>query len=116
MVQWYEVIQIAQTLLLNEENDALIWMWEPNGVYSVKSMYAIINFRGIIPVNIHFVWKLKVPPKIRFFLWLIVHNKILTRDNLVKRQSIDDLTCVFCKEEETCHHIFAECVVGSNMW
>jgi hypothetical protein len=75
--------------------DALIWMWEANGVYSVKSMYAVVNFGGIKPVDIHCVWKIKVPPKIHFFLWLLFHNKLLTRDNLVKRQNVDDLTCIF---------------------
>jgi hypothetical protein len=53
MLQWYKIIHIAETLQLVEENDALIWMWEPNGIYSVRSMYVVINFRGILPVNIH---------------------------------------------------------------
>jgi hypothetical protein len=46
----------------------------------------------------------------------MVHNKILTRDNLVKRQSVDDLTCVFCNELESCQHLLCDCVVASNMW
>jgi hypothetical protein len=94
----------------------LVWKFEPNGVFSVKSMYAIINFRGIIPVHVHSIWKLKLPPKIHFFLWLVVHNKNLTRDNLVKRQTVDDLTCVFCDELETCNHLFFECVVAKAAW
>jgi hypothetical protein len=47
---------------------------------------------------------------------LVVHNKNLTRDNLVKRQSEDDLTCVFCDELETCNHLFFECVVAKAAW
>jgi hypothetical protein len=27
--------------------DGLIWMWEANGVYSVKFMYVVVNFGGI---------------------------------------------------------------------
>jgi hypothetical protein len=79
-------------------------------------MYAVINFGGTLPVNIHCVWKLKVPPKIHFFLWLLAHNKLLTRDNLVKRQSVDDLTCVFCNEDESCQHLFFDCVVAAKLW
>jgi hypothetical protein len=31
-------------------------------------MYAVFNFGGIKPVDIHYVWKIKVPPKfISFF-------------------------------------------------
>jgi hypothetical protein len=55
-------------------------------------------------------------PKNSFFLWLLFHNKIPTRDNLVKRQNVDDLTCVFCNEVETCQHLFFDCVVASKIW
>jgi hypothetical protein len=62
------------------------------------------------------VWDIKVPPKIHFFLWLLAHRKNLTRDNLVKRQNVDDLTCLLCVESETCDHLFFECVVASAIW
>jgi hypothetical protein len=67
-------------------------------------------------VNVHSVWNIKVPLKIHFFLWLIAHNKLLTRDNLSKRQHVDNLTCLFCNEVETCNHLFCECVVASAAW
>jgi hypothetical protein len=98
MIKWLEIVQIAQTPNLNNEQDSLIWKFEANGMFSVKSMYAVVNFRGVVPVDIHCVWKIKMPPKIHFFLWLTAHNKLLTRDNLSKRQHVDDLTCVFCTE------------------
>jgi hypothetical protein len=102
MLQWFEILQISQSIHLTSDSDALIWIWEANGVYAVKSMYLVVNFRGIKTIDIHCVWKLKVPPKIHFFLWLLAHNKLLTRDNLSKRQNMDDLTCVFCNEIESC--------------
>jgi hypothetical protein len=43
-------------------------------------------------VHVHAVWKIKLRPKIFFFLWLVSHNKILTRDNLSKGQAVDDPT------------------------
>jgi hypothetical protein len=55
MVQWLEIQQIAQIIHLNTENDTLIWMWEANGIYSVQSMYVVVNFGGINPVDIHSV-------------------------------------------------------------
>jgi hypothetical protein len=76
----------------------------------------VINFRGIKPLDIHGVWKNKIPPKIHLFFWLLAHNKLLTRDNLSKRQNMDDLTCVFSNEIESCHHLFFDCVVSSNLW
>jgi hypothetical protein len=67
MLQWLEIQQIAQTILLDDSKDCLIWKWEASGVYSVKSLYAMVNFGGIQTVDIHCVWKVKVPPKIHFF-------------------------------------------------
>jgi hypothetical protein len=40
------------------------------------------------------VWKLIVPPRVQFFLWLLSKNKLLTRDNLEKGMALDDNTCV----------------------
>jgi hypothetical protein len=53
------------------------------------------------------VFDIKVPPKNHFLMWLIAHNKLLTRDNLSKIQYVDDLTCVFCNEAETCNHLYS---------
>jgi hypothetical protein len=79
-------------------------------------MYVVIKFKGILPVNVHLVWDIKVPPKIHFFLWLLAHRKNLTRDNLVKRQNVDDLSCLFCAESETCDHLFFDCAIASAIW
>jgi hypothetical protein len=49
---------------------------------------------------------------IHFFLWLTAHNKIHNWENLVKKQSVDELTCAFCSEPKTCSHLFFECVVA----
>jgi hypothetical protein len=46
------------------------------------------------------------PPRIHVFLWLFAKNKILTRDNLSKRKTVDDLTCIFCSESESLAHLF----------
>ena len=78
-------MQIAQTLRLGAEDDCILWKFEPKGVYNVNSMYVVVNFRGIIPVYVASVWDVNVLPKIQFFLWHFVHNRLLTRDNLAKR-------------------------------
>jgi hypothetical protein len=73
MLQWFEILQIAQSINLNSDSDHSILMWEVNGVYTVKSMYVVVHFRGIKHVDIHYVWKLKIPPRFISFcgFWLI---------------------------------------------
>ena len=91
-------------------------MFHSSGVYSVSSFYAIINNRGVVPVHTPAVWKLKVPPRLHVFLWLLANNRLLTRDNLAKRRYVDDLSCLFYSEPETCHHLFFDCFVAKMVW
>lgn len=63
-----------------------------------------------------FISKIKVPPNIHVFLWLTVHNKSLTRDNLAKRRHVEDVSCVFCDELESIQHLFFDCIVAQHMW
>jgi hypothetical protein len=116
MLKWYEIVEIAKSIQFTQEPDALIWKFTSNGQFNVKSMYAFINFKGVQIIDVHAIWKLKVPPKIQFFLWLTFYKKLLTRDNLSKRQQVDDLTCVFCNEIETCDYLFWECAVARAAW
>ena len=68
------------------------------------------------PVFVPSVWNLKIPPRVHIFLWLLSKNKLLTRDNLAKRQNLDTETCLFCNEHETSQHLFFECVVAGTIW
>jgi hypothetical protein len=52
---------------------------------------------------------------VHFFLWLLFKNETLTRDNLAKKQNVNDKTCLFCEELETCHHLFFDCVIEKEM-
>jgi hypothetical protein len=113
---WLEIVQLASTITFSEEEDALIWSFSSNGIYTSQSLYRVINFRGVKPVYTPSVWSLKIPPRIHFFLWLLSKNKNLTRDNLAKRQKVEDMRCLFCEELESCNHVFFECVVAKEMW
>jgi hypothetical protein len=68
MDHWQEICVIANTISLCENEDQLICQYDSNGVYSSQSMYALVNFRGVKPVHLHAVWKLKIPPRVQVFL------------------------------------------------
>jgi hypothetical protein len=95
MHRWYDLNIIDESIHLDDNEDSLIWKFESKGVYPVSSLYSIINFRGVMPIHVPAVWKLKIPPRVHVFLWLLFNNKLLTRDNLNKRQEVLDLCCVF---------------------
>src|SRR4051794_27693296 len=87
MFRWYDLVTFAEYVMLNQDQDTPIWKYEANGVYSVRSFYAIVNFRGIIPVYIPSLWKIHIPPRVHVFLWMLSKDKVLTRLNLNKRQN-----------------------------
>jgi hypothetical protein len=106
LLMWEEVVNIASTLTLSSVEDELIWFFHSSSVYSSQSLYKMINFRGVTLVYISVVWKLFVPRRVQFFLWLLSKNKLLTRDNLEKRRLVDDTTCLLCSEPESIRHLF----------
>ncbi|CAN1815834.1 Putative ribonuclease H protein At1g65750 [Linum perenne] len=62
--------------------DKPVWGLEGNGVYSIKSGYLLINE---LNTNVQDdnslwkgIWKWPGPNKIRHFMWLVSHNRILT--------------------------------------
>lgn len=65
---WLEVVQLASTITFTEEEDSLIWQCGNNGTYSSQALYKVINFRGICPEYVPAVWRVRVPPRVQFFL------------------------------------------------
>jgi hypothetical protein len=114
--RWLELVELVNSISLSNEEDQPLWIFHPSGTYSVKSFYGVINNGGVVPIHSPAVWKLWIPPRIHIFLWLVLNNKILTRDNLGKRRHVDDKTCVFCSEPETAGHLFFDCLVAQHVW
>jgi len=40
----------------------------------------------------------------------------LTRDDLCKRRTVEDLICLLCCENESVSHLFFGCVVAQQLW
>ena len=66
---WEEVVQLARTIVFCDDPDSLVWLFISTGVYSSRSLYGIINFRGVLPVYEPAVWKLNIPPRVQIFFY-----------------------------------------------
>ena len=91
LADWNDLFSRIINIKLEDREDTILWNYDHKGVYTVKSFCNIINFRGIHPGNLPVIWKINVPLRIQIFLWLLVKNKLLTRDNLQK-----NTTCRRC--------------------
>lgn len=51
-----------------------------------------------------------------FFLWLISHDRLSTRDFLIKRKVDVPTTCLFCDENESIARLFLHCSFVKTVW
>lgn len=83
MLQWYELVEITSTLESTIEEDNIMWAFSSTSTYRVQSLYAIITHRGVLlHVYTPAIWKLNIPTRVQFFVWLLANNRLLTRDNI----------------------------------
>ena len=63
------------------------------------------------------IWKAEAEGKHRFFAWLMVQSKLLTADNLIKRQWPCDPICSLCsQEQEMADHLILQCCFAKEVW
>jgi hypothetical protein len=58
----------------------------------------------------------KVPLKVKIFLWYLRRGVILTKDNLAKRNWKGSKTCCFYHKDETIQHLFFQCRLSRLVW
>jgi hypothetical protein len=64
--------------------DKKIWTLNNDGLFSVKSFSKMMDqllYDGAKPFQ-SYVWIKLTPPKVQLFLWLLVQDKLITRDFL----------------------------------
>ena len=81
---------VVEGISLLNEQDQIIWSFSSNGKFSVQSLYDVINHIGVMPVYVHAVWKLQIPPRVQILLWLLANNMFLSIDNLAKHIEVMD--------------------------
>ena len=112
---WLQLVQNLMTVSLIPSDDTFRWGLTSSGLFSVKSMYADC-LDGHTPFLRTYIWKLKVPLKIRIFMWFVNRKVILTKDNLIKRNWNGSKKCVFCHADETIEHLFLSCNFARKIW
>lgn len=65
----------------------------------------------------HKLWKLHVVPRVKHFIWLLLHGKISTTDYLNSINLGPRSLCIFCNiESESVEHLFKECCYAQLVW
>ena len=63
------------------------------------------------------IWRLNTPQRMRFFLWLTAHDRLMTNAHRVKRGLATDPKCKSClQEDEDTLHILRDCRFAREIW
>jgi hypothetical protein len=102
---------------LNQHKDTITWKWTASGDFSVASAYDI-QFRGSFnPYPATPVWQAHAQPKCKFFVWLVMRNRILTAENMIKKGWPCFHICSFCLcSHETTKHLLVDCNYAEVVW
>jgi len=110
-------------LLLSLTHDVPVWKFERDGAYSVKSAYKdILNHDMAIvqhhmPGNWNCVWSLKLPPKVKNFLWRACRNCLPRRIRLQSKGVQCTDKCAVCDDfGEDSTHMFFTCNKSMLCW
>ncbi|KAL5756987.1 hypothetical protein ACOSQ2_021733 [Xanthoceras sorbifolium] len=106
-----------RTLRIGYGEDNIIWRGN-GGRFSVKNAYDIASdVENVEDCHWKFIWKLKLPPKLRHFLWLVFQGKLLTNLQRYVRGLTSDDACPCCHENvEDLNHLFRDCYAAKVVW
>jgi len=120
---------ITQIPIIESTNmDALMWMFEPNGCYTVKSGYKAIQIwkarsqttaRTSNENNSVWkkLWNLNTIPRHKTIIWRILTNSLPLRSELGKRGILCIPLCPRCESKvETLNHTFSSSPFISRTW
>jgi hypothetical protein len=90
---------------LNDQDDEIRWIWTTDGKFTVSSAYDYQFLGALTFFNAADIWKAYTEQKCKSFGWLIMHNRVLTADNMSKKIWPCNPLCslCFCMEETGSH-------------
>ena len=113
--------QLAQDTLA-DDNSSDVWSWGfgTGGTYTAKKYYLKVHEPITSNPLLFWIWKSCCTLKIKTFAWLVIMDRINTKDMIIRRHwNIDDGPhCVLCRAHtlETRDHLFFQCLFAHRVW
>lgn len=116
-----------------KQKDKLVWHFERNDGYTVKSEYHIArqirritsksNSADLCPNSLYIIevfwrktWSINLSSKLSIFLWSMLSEKLLTNLAIHKRIYEVASDCALCGVPESCKHIFLDYPRAVAIW
>ncbi|KAL4335893.1 hypothetical protein GQ457_07G010770 [Hibiscus cannabinus] len=100
-------------------NDNVAWVMTNSGKFTVKSAYGVCAGVEFGPEED--VWKLihnfKGTQRMKMFLWMVCHGRIMKNKERVRRHSMTDASCGICGHpSEDIDHVLRTCPHAFSIW
>ncbi|KAK8550128.1 hypothetical protein V6N12_038858 [Hibiscus sabdariffa] len=99
--------------------DVLGWRWDAKREFRVSSAYSVLMQDGARIRNSKWtrIWSLKVPQRVKVFLWITAHQRLLTNVERVRRHIASSDMCGLClSEPEDIDHVLRRCEKAKDLW
>nr|GEX66682.1 hypothetical protein [Tanacetum cinerariifolium] len=85
--------------------------------FSVSKVWEDIRMGGALVSWSNLVWFSQYIPRHSFVLWLVIHGKLKTHDNMSHGDRNVSLLCIFCGMVPDSHdHLFFDCNFPKSIW
>jgi hypothetical protein len=102
---------------LTDEEETIKWKWTADGKSSASSAYEYQFLGSFTNLPAASIWNARAESKYKSFAWLVLHDRVLTADNIVKKNWSCNSLCNFCFcFNETTSHILTECNYTEAVW
>jgi hypothetical protein len=106
-------------IVVSEEEEKLRWARNNGGEFNLKEAwnYIVDQNQEDLAQQWGNIWGSPQWPKIKMLKWIVLHNQILTWENLRKRGFIGPSQCHLSQpKEETMNHLLNECNYTTEIW
>ena len=93
---WENVKDEIEVIYRNEKYKAR-WKLDKSGTFSVKSAYNSIAKHGEEGRSWQTIWKINIPQRCKFHMWVSLHDRLLTNESLCDCHLHPNGVCGVCK-------------------
>ncbi|XP_074327916.1 uncharacterized protein LOC141665831 [Apium graveolens] len=104
---------------IRKRPDSWYWLFDDTGNFTVKSCYRQLAGEWACPDRKFWnkIWHLKLPGKVRNFIWRMCRDVLPTAANLINKQVNIVDRCLWCQTHiEDSMHILFRCTFAREVW
>ena len=98
--------------------DQLTWAADKRGRFTITPAVNLLRpHEDDATTGWQWMWKLQLPQRLKLFLWILLHGKLLTNAERFRRRLSSSPICDCCLHDvEDLEHLFRSCPAAVAVW